>query len=83
MDPANLPSNPQENASATILGSTVSIVTLATIVVLARLYVRVFIIRGTGWDVSLILTLHSTCFLSSLDSTPIICLTITFSTDQR
>ncbi|KAG8676122.1 hypothetical protein FPOAC2_02205 [Fusarium poae] len=50
MDPANLPSNPQENASATILGSTVSIVTLATIVVLARLYVRVFIIRGTGWD---------------------------------
>ncbi|RGP65855.1 hypothetical protein FSPOR_7116 [Fusarium sporotrichioides] len=50
MDPANLPSNPDEDGAAAILGSTLFIVTLATIVVLARLYVRVFIIRGTGWD---------------------------------
>lgn len=54
MDPANLPSNPDENGASDILGSTVFIVSLATIVVLARLYVRVFIIRGTGWDVSLL-----------------------------
>lgn len=54
MDPANLPSNPNENGAADILGSTLFVVCLATVVVLARLYVRVFIIRGTGWDVSLL-----------------------------
>lgn len=52
MDPANIPSNPNENGAADILGSTLFVVCLATVVVLARLYVRVFIIRGTGWDVS-------------------------------
>ncbi|CAF3609115.1 unnamed protein product [Fusarium graminearum] len=50
MDPANLPSNPDENGAGAILGGTLFVVTLATIVVLARLYVRIFIIRGTGWD---------------------------------
>ncbi|CAG7565236.1 unnamed protein product [Fusarium equiseti] len=50
MDPANIPSNPNENGAADILGSTLFVVCLATVVVLARFYVRVFIIRGTGWD---------------------------------
>lgn len=62
MDPANLPSNPDENGAGAILGGTLFVVTLATIVVLARLYVRIFIIRGTGWDVSLILTSYFACF---------------------
>ena len=58
MDPANLPSNPNENGAADILGSTLFVVCLATVVVLARLYVRVFIIRGTGWDVSSFSSMH-------------------------
>ncbi|KAF5011997.1 hypothetical protein FDECE_1937 [Fusarium decemcellulare] len=45
-----LPSNPDENGSTDILAATVFIVSLATVVVLARLYVRFFIIRNTGWD---------------------------------
>ncbi|KAJ4263102.1 hypothetical protein NW762_006720 [Fusarium torreyae] len=45
-----LPSNPDENEAPSILAATVLIISISTIVVLARLYVRVFIIRNTGWD---------------------------------
>ncbi|KAJ9419488.1 hypothetical protein FOXG_16067 [Fusarium oxysporum f. sp. lycopersici 4287] len=45
-----LPSNPNENGAANMLTATVFIITLSTIAVLARLYVRVFVIRNTGWD---------------------------------
>lgn len=48
-----LPSNPNENGAANMLTATVFIITLSTIAVLARLYVRVFVIRNTGWDVGL------------------------------
>ena len=71
MDPANLPSNPNENGAADILGSTLFVVCLATVVVLARLYVRLFVIRGTGWDVSFISSMHVLlCFFRSLTSIP-------------
>ncbi|KAM5356485.1 hypothetical protein ACJ41O_003131 [Fusarium nematophilum] len=50
MDTSQLPSNPDENGATDMLIATVLIVSLATITVLARLYVRVFIIRNTGWD---------------------------------
>lgn len=53
MDPqVKLPSNPDENGAVNILVSTVLVITLATIVVLARVYVRLFMIRNLGWDVS-------------------------------
>lgn len=55
MDPqVQLPSNPDENGAVDILASTVLVITLATIVVLARVYVRLFMIRNIGWDVSCI-----------------------------
>jgi len=79
MDPANIPSNPDENGAADILGSTLFVVCLATVVVLARFYVRVFIIRGTGWDVSFIFSMHVLlCFftLSSPLSPPLLLLMI-------
>ncbi|KAL7765398.1 hypothetical protein ACKLNR_003314 [Fusarium oxysporum f. sp. zingiberi] len=51
MDPqVQLPSNPDENGAVDILASTVLVITLATIVVLARVYVRLFMIRNIGWD---------------------------------
>ncbi|KAL5584033.1 hypothetical protein FOVSG1_015384 [Fusarium oxysporum f. sp. vasinfectum] len=45
-----LPSNPNENGATDILAATALIIALSTIVVLARLYVRIFVIRNTGWD---------------------------------
>ncbi|KAF4451842.1 hypothetical protein F53441_5161 [Fusarium austroafricanum] len=51
MDPnIQLPSNPDENGAVDILASTAFVISLATIVVLARVYVRVFMIRNLGWD---------------------------------
>lgn len=46
-----LPSNPDENGATAILAATTFVVCLATITVIARLYVRFRIIRNTGWDV--------------------------------
>ncbi|EXK27053.1 hypothetical protein FOMG_16491 [Fusarium oxysporum f. sp. melonis 26406] len=43
-------SNPNGDATPDILAATVLIVCLATITVLARLYVRLLVIRNTGWD---------------------------------
>ncbi|KAK7432545.1 hypothetical protein QQZ08_000752 [Neonectria magnoliae] len=45
-----LPSNPDENGATSILAATIFIISLATITVLARLWVRISIIRNTGWD---------------------------------
>lgn len=54
MDPTvQLPSNPSENGATDILAATLLVITISTIVVLARVYVRVFSIRSVGWDVSL------------------------------
>jgi hypothetical protein len=53
MDLPPVPSNPKENGVKDILAATVFIITLSTITVLARLYVRLLVIRNTGWDVSL------------------------------
>ncbi|KAI6776248.1 hypothetical protein HG530_000193 [Fusarium avenaceum] len=59
MDPTvQLPSNPSENGATDILAATLLVITISTIVVLARVYVRVFSIRSVGWDDALmILTL--------------------------
>ena len=48
----DLPSNPKENGGPAILTATLLVTTLATITVLARLYVRSFVIQNPGWDVS-------------------------------
>ncbi|KAJ4156679.1 hypothetical protein NW754_008320 [Fusarium falciforme] len=50
MDLPPAPSNPKENGVKDILAATVFIITLSTITVLARLYVRLLVIRNTGWD---------------------------------
>lgn len=47
-----LPSNPNENGGPNILIATLLVTVLATITVLARIYVRSFMIRNPGWDVS-------------------------------
>ncbi|KAM0440343.1 hypothetical protein ACHAQK_005741 [Fusarium lateritium] len=59
MDPTvQLPSNPSENGATDILAATVLVIAISTVVVLARVYVRVFSIRSVGWDDGLmILTL--------------------------
>ncbi|KAF4993912.1 hypothetical protein FGRMN_6159 [Fusarium graminum] len=59
MDPNTpLPSNPNEDGATDILAATLFIVSLATVVVFARIWVRMFIIRSVGWDDALmILTL--------------------------
>lgn len=46
-----LPSNPDEDGATGILAATTFVVSLATVTVIARLYVRFLIIRNTGWDV--------------------------------
>ncbi|EEU42063.1 uncharacterized protein NECHADRAFT_105529 [Fusarium vanettenii 77-13-4] len=50
MDLPPVPSNPKENGVKDILAATVFIISLSTITVLARLYVRLLVIRNTGWD---------------------------------
>lgn len=45
-----LPSNPDEDGATGILAATTFVVSLATVTVIARLYVRFLIIRNTGWD---------------------------------
>ncbi|KAH7117503.1 hypothetical protein EDB81DRAFT_818667 [Dactylonectria macrodidyma] len=45
-----LPSNPDENRGPDILAATLLVTTLATITMIARSYVRLFVIRNTGWD---------------------------------
>lgn len=54
-----LPSNPDENGGPDILIATLLVTVLATITVLARIYVRGFVIQNPGWDVSH----HALCFL--------------------
>lgn len=45
-----LPSNPDENAGPEILGATLSTTSLAFLTVIARFYVRGFIVKALGWD---------------------------------
>jgi hypothetical protein len=66
MDPTvQLPSNPSENGATDILAATLLVITISTIVVLARVYVRVFSIRSVGWDVSLSIFTPCFCYPSS------------------
>ncbi|KAH7006752.1 hypothetical protein EDB80DRAFT_841889 [Ilyonectria destructans] len=50
MNETALPSNPDENRGPDILAATLLVTTLATITVIARSYVRLFVIRNTGSD---------------------------------
>lgn len=53
--PSGLPppfSNPEDDDSARILGAVTTVTSLALVIVLARFYVRLFMIRNFGWDVS-------------------------------
>jgi hypothetical protein len=45
-----LPSNPNEDAGPEILGAVLSTTSLAVLVLFARFYVRVFMVRALGWD---------------------------------
>lgn len=49
---ANAAMRPFENQGSTILGSTLTVTFLAVLTTLARLHVRVRMIRNVGWDVS-------------------------------
>jgi hypothetical protein len=47
-----LPVRPNENQGPTILGATMTVTIAALITMIARLYVRLRMIRNIGWDVS-------------------------------
>jgi hypothetical protein len=49
-NPPPLPSNPDENAGPQILGATFSTTCLAFLTVVARFYVRSFMVKALGWD---------------------------------
>lgn len=46
------PLRPDENQGPTILGATLTVTIAALLTVIARLYVRLRMIRNIGWDVS-------------------------------
>jgi hypothetical protein len=48
------PVRPDENQGPTILGATFTVTIAAFITVVARLYVRLRMIRNVGWDVSML-----------------------------
>jgi hypothetical protein len=48
-----LPVRPNENQGPTILGATMTVTIAALITMIARLYVRIRMIRNVGWDVSI------------------------------
>ncbi|KAG9193782.1 hypothetical protein G6011_03817 [Alternaria panax] len=50
LEGADPQTGPIENEGTTILASTLAIATIATIITVARLYVRVKMIRNVGWD---------------------------------
>lgn len=47
-----VPSNPDQDEGGAILGAVITVTSLAFITVLTRFYVRTFMIRNLGWDVS-------------------------------
>jgi hypothetical protein len=47
-----LPVRPNENQGPTILGATLTVTIAAFLTVIARLYVRLRMIRNIGWDVN-------------------------------
>jgi hypothetical protein len=57
--------HPDENEGPILLGSTLAITILALITMVARLYVRIRMIRNVGWDVSF-LAVCATCSLLTL-----------------
>jgi hypothetical protein len=49
---ADAPMRPNENQGPTILGATLTVTIAALLTTIARLYVRMRMIRNVGWDVS-------------------------------
>ena len=49
----DIPYRPNENEGPTILGATLTVTIAALLAVIARLYVRIRMIRNVGWDVSI------------------------------
>lgn len=45
-------SNPNDNESSRIVAAVATVTSVATATVVARLYVRLYMIRSFGWDVS-------------------------------
>jgi len=52
----HLPSNPDENAGPRILGATFAITALALITYIARMCVRLIVVRNAGLDVRTIIS---------------------------
>jgi hypothetical protein len=50
----DLPVRPNENEGPTILGATLTVTIAAFITLIARMYVRIKMIRNVGWDVSIL-----------------------------
>jgi hypothetical protein len=50
---SHAPVRPNESEGPTILGATLTVTIAAFITVVARLYVRLRMIRNVGWDVSI------------------------------
>ncbi|KAL5113697.1 hypothetical protein ACEQ8H_008426 [Pleosporales sp. CAS-2024a] len=57
----NPPMRPDENQGPTILGATLTVTIAALITVMARLYVRVRMIRNVGWDDYAMMTSMAMC----------------------
>jgi len=55
---------PNENEGPKILGATLGITSLALITMIARLYVRLRMIRNVGWDVSSPTVYATDCLLT-------------------
>jgi hypothetical protein len=51
----DFPVRPNENEGPTILGATLTVTIAAFITLIARMYVRIKMIRNVGWDVSILL----------------------------
>jgi hypothetical protein len=54
MQRQDVPVRPDENQGPTILGATLTVTIAALITLVARLYVRIRMIRNVGWDVSVL-----------------------------
>jgi hypothetical protein len=50
----DFPVRPNENEGPTILGATLTVTIAAFITLIARMYVRIKMIRNVGWDVSIL-----------------------------
>jgi hypothetical protein len=61
---SHAPVRPNESQGPTILGATLTVTIAAFITIIARLYVRLRMIRNVGWDVSCRLNIQKCVLLT-------------------